>query len=108
MTNPSPDWLDDVLRSRPVDDDGFSARVTDLGRGEVRTGRLVRTVRLVLAVLVVGVIAFGAAFEIAALDIFLGREGTVDGRAWVDEHRADWARVVAAFDALVELEDPPE
>ena len=37
MTNPSPDWLDDVLRSRPVDDDGFSARVTGLGRGEVRT-----------------------------------------------------------------------
>ena len=98
MTNPSPDWLDDVLRSRPIDDDGFSARVTGLGRGEVRTGWLVRAVRLVIAMLVVGVIAAGAAIEIAALDIALCREGTVDGRAWVDEHRADWARVVVAFD----------
>jgi hypothetical protein len=96
MTNPSPDWLDDVLRSRPVDDDGFSARVTGLGRGEVRAGWLVRAV---IAVLVVGIIAAGAAAEIVALDVLFDRELSVDGRAWIDEHRAAYARVVAAFDA---------
>jgi hypothetical protein len=97
MTNPSPDWLDDVLRSRPVDDDGFSARVTGLGRGEVRTGWLVRTV---IALVVFGGIATCSGAELFILGaMFDDDDALVDGRVWVDEQRADWARVVAAFDA---------
>ena len=97
MTNPSSDWLDDVLRSRPVDDDGFSARVTGLGRGEVRTGWLVRTV---IALVVFGSIATCSGAELFILGVmFDDEEALVDGRVWVDEQRADWARVVAAFDA---------
>jgi hypothetical protein len=100
MTNPSPDWLDDVLRSRPVDDDGFSARVAGLAHGEARTWWLVRGG---VGLFVVACIAACSAAEFHALGLLFDDHPVddapaEDGRAWLDEHRADWARVVATFD----------
>jgi hypothetical protein len=92
------DWLDDVLRSRPVDDEGFSARVTGLGRGEARTWW---TVRVVIAVVVIGGIAACMGAEWAILGLMLGPDDRgVEGRVWLADHRADFARAVAEFDTL--------
>jgi hypothetical protein len=96
MTNPSPDWLDNVLRSRPVDDEGFSARVVGLGRGETRTWW---TVRIVVAAVVLVFVGACSSVELALLGLLFSGEGGVDGKAWLDEHRVDFARVVARFDA---------
>jgi hypothetical protein len=95
MTKPSPDWLDDVLCSHPVDDDGFSARVVGLAHSEARTWWLARGV---VGLFIVGCIVACSAAEFRALDLLFEVDPAVDGRAWLDEHRADWARVVATFD----------
>jgi hypothetical protein len=98
MTTPSPDWLDNVLQPRPVDDEGFSARVAGLGKSEARTWWIVR---VVIAAVVVGGIAACMGAEWAIVGLMAAPEDIgVDGTVWLAEHRADFASAVAEFDAL--------
>lgn len=55
----SADWLDSVLRARPVVDDGFAERVLALGRAQRRTGLVVRGLLLLLGAAVLAALVAG-------------------------------------------------
>lgn len=93
-SNDTPDWLDDALRPRPVDDDGFGARVVAVGVARRRNRLFVRSAAVLALAGVLGVyLAVGYAGE---REFVLGP--AIDGASWIAANRDRYARAVDAFD----------
>jgi hypothetical protein len=93
------DWLDDVLQQRPVDDDGFTARVVRLA--DAQRARRILWRRLALVVSFVVVVSTGRACLVAADDVVQqmswSKTGPDDATLALDTNRA---RVFAALQRL--------
>ncbi len=93
--NETPDWLDSVLQARPVDDEGFGARVAAIGSSRRRTRLIVRLlIGFALALAAGSVFLVGRSGE----ELVVNSQGSFDGRVWLDAHRQQYREAVAKFD----------
>lgn len=99
------DWLDDVLQQRPVDDDGFTARVTRLANAQRAWHNVAR--RLLLLAAVVAVLAAGRSCVVDVNDLVhawsWSSTGSADAEQWLDANRARVHGAVRALDAIPQL-----
>ena len=99
------DWLDDVLQQRPVDDDGFTARVTRLADAQRARQNLWRRLRLL--VLVVVVLAAGGSCLVGVTDMVNSwswdNTGSANAERWLDANRERVFAALQKVDAIPQL-----
>jgi hypothetical protein len=92
------DWLDDVLQQRPVDDDGFTARVVRLTGTQRRTTALRAIVLVVIFLLLVpgSWLVAGWMGANAIERIGWSDNPAIEAGPWLDAHRAQFRSALAS------------